>query len=647
MASTLRRSAYHAARRLSIPALKLVIRNNSTLEKNILTSVFKDIPKVNYTVPEFVWQNLDRWPDKTATVCAVTGHGYTYAQTHRMSVAFAASLRTKLKLKNDDKVAIILPNLPEYPCALLGTLEAGCIASLMNHAYTAHELQHQLAKIDCQAIIASKLSYASIKEALNALKKDIPVILVDNDNLPEGTIKFAEFAEDFNLCTDCLKSVKRGPDDVAILPFSSGTTGFPKGVVLNHRSVVAMNQQIADPEIVVIEETSETHQAVLPAILPFFHIFGFNALMVNQMYLGVKLVTMPYFKPELFLQTLVKYQASVLFLVPPMGKMNQMYLGVKLVTMPYFKPKLFLQTLVKYQASVLLLVPPMGKMNQMYLGVKLVTMPYFKPELFLQTLVKYQASVLFLVPPMVVFLGKHPAVQADHLRSVYGVISGAAPVSEADAAAVLRKNPNINFRQGYGLTETNGGIAIGFNTDANHASVGHVFPSSQVKIADIQTQEALPAGKEGEILYRGPNLMQGYYKDEEATREVFQDGWYKTGDIGKYDDKKYLYVTDRMKELIKVKGFQVAPAELEAIIRTNPKIADCAVLGIPDPVTGEVPKAFIVTQPNQTISPEELKEYVNSKLVSFKHVKEVQSIDAIPKNPAGKILRKDLKAKYC
>ncbi|XP_063385013.1 probable 4-coumarate--CoA ligase 1 isoform X3 [Cydia fagiglandana] len=621
-----------------------------------------------------------------------------------------------------------MPTLPEHPC-LLGTLEAGCIASLMNPAYTAHELQHQLAKIDCQAIIASKLSYASIKEALNALKKDIPVILVDNDNLPEGTIKFAEFAEDFNLCTDCLKSVKRGPDDVAILPFSSGTTGFPKGVVLNHRSVVAMNQQIADPEIVVIEETSETHQAVLPAILPFFHIFGFNALMVNQMYLGVKLVTMPYFKPELFLQTLVKYQASVLFLVPPMGKMNQMYLGVKLVTMPYFKPKLFLQTLVKYQASVLLLVPPMGKMNQMYLGVKLVTMPYFKPELFLQTLVKYQASVLFLVPPMgkmnqmylgvklvtmpyfkpelflqtlvkyqasvlllvppmgkmnqmylgvklvtmpyfkpelflqtlvkyqasvlllvppmVVFLGKHPAVQADHLRSVYGVISGAAPVSEADAAAVLRKNPNINFRQGYGLTETNGGIAIGFNTDANHASVGHVFPSSQVKIADIQTQEALPAGKEGEILYRGPNLMQGYYKDEEATREVFQDGWYKTGDIGKYDDKKYLYVTDRMKELIKVKGFQVAPAELEAIIRTNPKIADCAVLGIPDPVTGEVPKAFIVTQPNQTISPEELKEYVNSKLVSFKHVKEVQSIDAIPKNPAGKILRKDLKAKYC
>ncbi|XP_047997604.1 4-coumarate--CoA ligase 1-like [Leguminivora glycinivorella] len=565
MASTLRRTAYHTARRLSIPSLKLAIRNSSTLEKNILTSPFKDIPKVNYTIPEFVWQNLDRWPDKTATVCAVTGHGYTYAQTHRMSVAFAASLRTKLKLRNDDKVAIILPNLPEYPVALFGTLEAGCIATLMNPAYTAHELQHQLSKIDCQAIIASKLSYANIKGALDSLKKDIPIILVDNENLPEGTIKFAEFAEDFNLCTDCLKSVKREPNDVAILPFSSGTTGFPKGVVLNHRSVVAMNQQISDPDIIVIEETSESHQAVLPAVLPFFHIFGFNALMVNQM----------------------------------------------------------------------------------YLGVKLVTMPYFKPDLFLQSLVKHQANVLFLVPPMVVFLGKHPAVQAAHLQSVYGVISGAAPVSETDAAAVLKKNPKINFRQGYGLTETNGAATIGFNVDDNHAAVGHVLPSSQIKIADIQTHEALPAGEEGEIWYRGPNVMQGYYDDEEATAQVFRDGWYKTGDIGKYDDSRYLYVTDRIKELIKVKGFQVAPAEVEAIIRTNPKVADCAVIGVPDPVSGEVPKAFIVPQPNQTISPEELKEYVNSKLVSFKHLKEVQSIEAIPKNAAGKILRKDLKAKYC
>ncbi|KAJ8719767.1 hypothetical protein PYW08_011942 [Mythimna loreyi] len=535
-------------------------------EKNLLTSAFKDLPVTGYTANDFVWQNLDRWPDKTATVCAVTGRGYTYAQTHKMSIAFAASLRTKLKLQNDDKVAIILPNLPEYPVTILGVLQAGCIASTMNPVYTADELKRQIQLIKCKAIITSQISYANVKKALTELKLDIPIILTDNDGLPEGTIKFAEFAQDFGLDTSCLKSVHRGPKDLAILPFSSGTTGFPKGVVLTHESVVAMNQQIADPEIIAIKETTATNQAVLPAILPFFHIFGFNSLM----------------------------------------------------------------------------------MNQLSLGVKLVTLPYFKPELFLQTLVQHKAEVLFIVPPMVVFLGKHPAVTPQHLASVYGIVSGAAPVSKGDAEAVLAKNKNILFRQGYGLTETNGAISVGKNDDTNHASVGHVLGSGEVKIADLNTQEALGPGEEGEIWYRGPNVMSRYYENEEATKEVLtEDGWYKTGDIGRYDENKYLYVTDRLKELIKVKGFQVPPAELEMVLRTHPKILDCAVLGIPDPISGEVPKAFIVPQPGQTVKEEEILDHVNTKVTIYKKIKSVQFVSEIPKNPAGKILRKKLKEMYC
>ncbi|KOB72417.1 AMP dependent coa ligase, partial [Operophtera brumata] len=257
------------------------LRLNST-DSKILTSVYKDITHNHNTVNDFVWQNLD----------------------------------------SDDKVAIILPNVPEYPVSILGVLQAGC----------------------------------NIKEALNALQTSIPIILIDNDELPEGTIKFAELAEDFNIDTSCLKSVERTAKDLAILPFSSAT-----------------------------------HQAVLPAILPFFHIFGFNSLLMNQMMLGCKLVTMPYFKPELF-------------------------------------------------------------------------------------------SLVFPV----VFLGKHPAVKPEHLES-----------------------KNILFRQGYGLTETNGAISVGDNTDTNHSSVGFVLPSSEVKIVD----------------------------DEAATKEVMtEDGWFKTGDIGKYDD---------------------------------------------------------------------------------------------------------------
>ncbi|CAH2267404.1 jg27586 [Pararge aegeria aegeria] len=272
------------------------------------------------TVNDFAWQNLDRWPDKTLTVCAATGHGYTYAQTHRMSVSFAASLRLKLKLRNDDKVAIILPNVPEYPCIALGVLEAGCIASMMNPTYTAYELKRQLELIECKAIVASKLSYPNIVQALQELKSNIPVILIDNDSLPDGTIKFAEFAEDLGVDIDCLKEVKRETNDVAILPFSSGTTGFPKGVVLTHKSVNAMNKMIFDPKILGVEEASATHQSVLPAVLPFFHIFGFNLLMINLMGRGAKMVTLPVFKPDLFLEAIVKYRTNHLYIVPPMGK---------------------------------------------------------------------------------------------------------------------------------------------------------------------------------------------------------------------------------------------------------------------------------------------------------------------------------------
>ncbi|XP_026730589.1 4-coumarate--CoA ligase 1-like [Trichoplusia ni] len=568
MSSAVRSNVLKVLKKNKNGFLSVAVRQKSLAgsEKNILTSVFKDLPPTTNTVNDFVWQNLERWPDKTATVCAVTGRGYTYAQTHRMSIAFAASLRSKLKLQNDDKVAIILPNIPEYACTILGVLQAGCVASMMNPVYTVDELKRQIQLIKCKAVVASNISYANIKQALSELQMDIPIVLVENEGLPEGTIRFAEFAEDFNLDTDCLKAVRRGPKDLAILPFSSGTTGFPKAVALTHASVLAMNQQIIDPEIVVCKETTATNQAVLPAILPFFHIFGFNSLMLSQM-------------------------------------------------------------------------------TQ---GAKMVTLPYFKPELFLKTLVQHKAEVLFLVPPMVVFLGKHPAVTPKHLESVYGIISGAAPISAQDAEAIVAKNKAINFRQGYGLTETNGGISVGRNDDHNHASVGHVFPSSKVKIADLQTQEALGPGQEGEIWYRGPNVMNGYYENEEATKEVMtEDGWYKTGDIGRYDDKKYLYVTDRLKELIKVKGFQVPPAELEMVLRTHPKVLDCAVLGIPDEISGELPKAFVVTQQGQTLKDDEILDYVNSKVAVFKKIKEVQFVKEIPKSAAGKILRKNLKEMYC
>ncbi|GBP88151.1 Probable 4-coumarate--CoA ligase 3 [Eumeta japonica] len=481
-----------------------------------------------------------------------------------MSMSLAASLRTKLKLQDNDIVAIILPNVPEYPCALLGVMQAGCIATTANPAYNSDEIQRQLEMVKVKAVIASNFSYPRIVQALKNMKKNVPVILIDNE-VPEGAIKFAELAEDLNIDINCLKSIQRSSNDVAVIPFSSGTTGLPKGVVLTHGNIVSTGQAISLSEVVAIEETTETYQAVLPAVLPFFHIFGLSIVMLNQM----------------------------------------------------------------------------------YMGVKLVTMPMFKPELFLEVLVKYKASCLFCVPPMAVFLGKHPAVSPQHLQYLENMICGAAPLAETDVQALSAKNKNIIIRQGFGLTETGGAATIGHRRDTNHASVGHTLSCSEIKIADLNTGEALGPGQEGEIWVRGSNVMRGYFDNPEANAETFSPGgWFKTGDIGRYDDGKYLYITDRLKELIKVKGFQVPPAELEALLRTHPKVLDCAVIGIPDTIQGEVPKAFLVPQPGQSVSTEEVKEYVNAKVTSYKKIKEVQLVDSIPKNPAGKILRKELKQKY-
>ncbi|XP_047521268.1 4-coumarate--CoA ligase 2-like isoform X2 [Pieris napi] len=563
MASILRRALSQAIKKRNV--YKTSFLQNST-DSKILTSVFKDLEDSNHTINEFVWQNLDRWPDKTLTECATTGHRYTYAQTHRMSINFAASLRTKLKLRNDDTVAIILPNVPEYPCISLGILEAGCIISMMNPAYSTHDLQRYLEMIKCKAIVSSKLSYPNIAEALNSMQKKLPVILIDNDELPETTIRFSEFANDLNVDVDCLKAVKRSAKDVALMPFSSGTTGFPKAVVCTHKSVVDLNKAILDPNVIYVEEATANYQSVMPGVLPFFHIFGFNLLM----------------------------------------------------------------------------------MSLMCVGVKLVTISQFKPEVFLETLVRHRTQHMYAVPPMIMFLAKHPAVTPAHLQSLKSVVCGAASLAKSDVEALLKKNRNIRFRQGYGLTETNGGLVIGRNDDTNYASVGHPVGSCQIKISDLKTQEALGPGQEGEILVRGPVLMSGYYENEEANKEVFtSDGWLKTGDVGKYDENKYLYITDRLKELIKVKGFQVAPAELETIVRTHPKVLDCAIVGIKDPISGEAPKAFVVPQAKQTIDSKELLEYVNTQVVAFKKIKEVQFVTEIPKNPAGKVLRRVIKEKYC
>lgn len=215
---------------------------------------------------------------------------------------------------------------------------------------------------------------------------------------------------------------------------------------------------------------------------------------------------------------------------------------------------------------------------------------------------------------------------------------------------LLCRAPQITFLQGYGLTETSPLALLNFRGSKQVASIGCPPPLTDAKVVSISdlTMKGLPANEQGELLIRGPQNMLGYLNNKEATDDMLVDGWLRTGDLAYYNEDGFFYITDRLKELIKVKGFQVAPAELEEILRDHPSVSDAAVVGVNDAVQGEVPRAFIVKKKDTNVTEKELQDFVAGKVAVYKQIKGgVQFLDAIPKNTTGKILRRELKLKYC
>lgn len=252
---------------------------------------------------------------------------------------------------------------------------------------------------------------------------------------------------------------------------------------------------------------------------------------------------------------------------------------------------------------------------------------------------------------LVMFMGNSKLVQPIHTDSIKYVMSGAAPMGAPDAERFNLKAPNAQFFQGYGLTESAPVVLLNYIGNKNYASVGRPGANTEAKIVLLDDPNMYGVGPNvtGELWVRGPQIMKGYHNNDKATKEtVTPDGWLRTGDIGYYDENHEFYITDRLKELIKVKGFQVAPAELEEILRDHPKIADAAVIGIPDERSGELPRAFVVAKVTDEITEKEIQDYVAKKVAVYKKLDGgVEFVTSIPKNATGKILRRELKRIYC
>ncbi|EFA06718.2 Luciferin 4-monooxygenase-like Protein [Tribolium castaneum] len=278
-------------------------------------------------------------------------------------------------------------------------------------------------------------------------------------------------------------------------------------------------------------------------------------------------------------------------------------------------------------------------------GQRLILMKKFDEEIFLQTIQNYQISSLFLVSPLIVLLAKSPLVGKYDLSCVKDIVGGAAPLSKETEEAVITRLKIPSIRQGYGLTEATLCVLMMNVGDSKPGSCGKVVSYVTCKVRDPETGKSLGPGKVGELCFKGPLLMPGYYKNEEATRNSFtSDGWLLTGDLGYYDQDEYFYIVDRLKELIKYKGFQVAPAELEAVILSHPKVQDVGVVGLPDESSGELPVAFVVKKPGAKLTEQEIINFVAGKVSSQKRLRGgVIFVPSIPKNPSGKILRRELR----
>ena len=495
------------------------------------------------TLPRFIRDLARQAPERIALVDHGSGRSYTYGAVDRLIGRCAAGLAAQ-GLRRGDTLLMFAPNVPEWPIVALGALAAGGVVSGANPMYGAGDLAHQMRDANARFVFTVPAFLVTVREAAAAAGCDRIILLGDAD----GTVSLATLVA----CEDPEPEGSDDPDALAALPYSSGTTGTAKGVMLTHRMILANVHQCLD-----VFPMSES--AVVLAFLPMFHIFGFTVAMLCGL----------------------------------------------------------------------------------AARVKLVTVPRFEPESFVEAIEAHRVSHLFVVPPVMQFLAMHPLIDAHDCSSVQAIVCGAAPLGAALECKVAERM-RCKVAQGFGMTEASGCVTASLD-EIRGGSSGRLVPGTQGRVVDPATGTDLPRGTPGELWYRGPQVFKGYLNRPEATAEtITADGWVRSGDIGYFDDDGFLYVTDRLKELIKVKGFQVPPAELEALLITHPSISDVAVIGRPDERAGELPVAYVVAR--VALDPEAIKAWVAERVPAYKQLCDVVICEAIPKNPSGKILRRVLRA---
>jgi acyl-CoA synthetase (AMP-forming)/AMP-acid ligase II len=507
--------------------------------------VRSDLPDVEVggtTVPALVLQHAARLDDKPALIDGATGRAISYRQLAEGVERVAAGLAAR-GFAAGDVLALYSPNLPEYALAAYGAMAAGGIVTGANPQLTVEELAGQLADANARLLITVP---PLLDRALAAAEKaGVEEVMLFGE--AKGATPFGELIAHHHTSA----RVATDSDELAALPYSSGTTGLSKGVELTHANLVT-NVRQSQAALGFHEDD------VVLAVAPFFHALGFNLILPCSL----------------------------------------------------------------------------------AAGATIVTLPRFNLEAFLQAIQEYRATVTIVVPPVMLALAAHPLVDHYDLSSLRVLGVGAAPLG-ADVEQRCAERLGCVTCQGFGMTEAAALIATGPLDAPRRGSVGRLVPNTEARIVDPDSHADLGAGRTGELWVRGPQLMRGYRDRAEATAlTIDADGWLHTGDLCYFDEDGYLYVVDRLKELIKYKGYQVAPAELEHLLLTHPAVADAAVVPRPDPDAGEVPVAHVALRGQATA--EELLAYVAERVAPYKRLRAVRLTETVPRSPSGKLLRRVL-----
>jgi long-chain acyl-CoA synthetase len=505
-----------------------------------------DYPALVYD--QMLTHGAARWPEHAAAV--FRDSSVTFREMEALANRFARALLA-LGIRKGDRVCLLTSNCPEYIVAFYAVARVGAIASPMNPSYREREIEYQLNDSEAVAIVAHQ-DLVPLVDAVRARTPSLKHVIAIGAASGRAT-SFADL-----IAPQPASAPPRVPiagSDLVALPYSSGTTGLPKGVMLTHDNLVKNNIQF-----VAAGRLTEADRLMI--FLPFYHIYG------------------------------------------------TMLMG-----------------------------------GAMFAGATTVLMERFEPVECLSLVQRHRVTLFYVVPPVLVMLSAWPELKRFDLSSVRYTMVGAAPVAP-EVARRFQELTGIPVLQGYGMTEAS--PLTHLNTVQDQAlnvldSAGLLAHDTEQKVVDVETGDrVLGPGEVGEICIRGPQVMQGYWKAPDATAAALRDGWLYTGDIGYVDENGYTFIQDRKKEMIKYKGFGIAPAEIEALLFEHPGIADAAVIGKPDPEAGEIPKAFVVRR-DVALTGEAIVAWAKGRLAGYKTLHEVEFVDAIPKTASGKILRRVLK----